>query len=114
MELYVIIGEHKEKLQLAITELGDDDLFLGYDWLQHHNPTIDWITSEIQFNHCPPSCRQKLVSPHLEGMNTWTEYSTWKKEENLRRSSVAMDLAIEQEKKKETGFDDIQPFWTRQ
>jgi hypothetical protein len=111
IEVHVIIGDHKEMLQLAVTELGNDDLFLGFDWLQHHNPLIDWTKSKLSFDRCPSTCHQGTIDDlsYLQKFQfwstTWTEYITWKEEEirqiNIQRSSVAMDLAIEQEKKRE-------------
>jgi len=35
------IGDHQELIQLLVTNLGNHDLFLGYDWLQKHNPSIN-------------------------------------------------------------------------
>lgn len=37
----------------AITSLGDRGIYLGYDWLQFHNPSIDWAGKLLYFNHCP-------------------------------------------------------------
>jgi hypothetical protein len=111
VEIHVIIGEHKEMLQLAVTELGNDDIFLGFDWLQHHNPTVDWTKSTLSFTRCPNTCQLGAIDDlsYLQNFQswptTWTEYITWKEEEirqiDIQRSSVAMDLAIEQEKKRE-------------
>ena len=39
--LQLAINDHYEHIDLAITELGDIDLFLGHDWLKIHNPSID-------------------------------------------------------------------------
>ena len=39
--LQLTINDHYEHINLAITELGDTDLFLGHDWLKIHNPSID-------------------------------------------------------------------------
>ena len=39
--LQLVINNHYECINLAITELGDIDLFLGYNWLKIHNPSID-------------------------------------------------------------------------
>ncbi|EPQ54985.1 hypothetical protein GLOTRDRAFT_10551, partial [Gloeophyllum trabeum ATCC 11539] len=34
------IGNHEEVLNLLITNLGKSDVFLGYEWLDFHNPKI--------------------------------------------------------------------------
>jgi hypothetical protein len=33
---------HSEHTQLAVTCLGKQSLILGYNWLQNHNPEINW------------------------------------------------------------------------
>ena len=39
--LQLAINDYYECIDLAIIELGDMDLFLGYDWLKIHNFSID-------------------------------------------------------------------------
>jgi len=46
------IGDHQELIQLSVTNLGSHDLFLGYDWLQKYNPTINWKDSSINLQNC--------------------------------------------------------------
>ena len=43
------IKNNKEILEFAVTNLGKRDIFLGHDWLSHHNPDIDWTNGEISF-----------------------------------------------------------------
>ncbi|KAF8644086.1 hypothetical protein AX16_008700 [Volvariella volvacea WC 439] len=50
------IGDHHELIDLAITDLGQTSLFIGYDWLRRHNPDINWETGQIDFNRCPTEC----------------------------------------------------------
>jgi hypothetical protein len=47
---------HSERTQLAITCLGKQSLILGYDWLQNHNPEINWQTKDVKMSHCPLQC----------------------------------------------------------
>ena len=56
IEARMTIGDHSEKIELAVTNLGSTDIFLGLDWLRHHNPTIDWSESTLLFDKCPPEC----------------------------------------------------------
>ena len=39
--LQLVINNHYERIDLAVIELGDTDLFLEHDWLKIHNPSID-------------------------------------------------------------------------
>ena len=39
--LQLAINNHYKCIDLAVTELGDTNLFLGYDWLKIHNLSID-------------------------------------------------------------------------
>ena len=50
--LQLAINVHYEYINLAITKLGDMDLFLGHDWLKIHNPSIDWVNAILSFDHC--------------------------------------------------------------
>ena len=39
---------HREKVIAEITNLGKNQMILGYTWLKHHNPEIDWITGNVR------------------------------------------------------------------
>jgi len=52
VEMNMTIGDYQELIQLLVTNLGNHDLFLGYDWLQKHNPTINWKDSLINLQNC--------------------------------------------------------------
>jgi len=52
VEINMTIGDHQELIQLSVTNLGNHNLFLGYDWLQKHNPTINWKDSSINLQNC--------------------------------------------------------------
>jgi hypothetical protein len=43
------IGNHEERIELAISHLKGHDVFLGFEWLQKHNPTVDWTKGSIEF-----------------------------------------------------------------
>ena len=70
---------HKETIEAAVTNTGNHDLLLGTDWLQAHNPNIDWTKNKLLFNHCPDTCfteHQKLEDPtlgHLLPSLEWEE-----------------------------------------
>ncbi|KAF9256424.1 hypothetical protein L218DRAFT_805557, partial [Marasmius fiardii PR-910] len=42
VEVHMRIHDHLEKITLAVSDLGKGEIFLGYDWLEWHNPSIDW------------------------------------------------------------------------
>ncbi|KIK80100.1 hypothetical protein PAXRUDRAFT_54534, partial [Paxillus rubicundulus Ve08.2h10] len=43
------IGHHSEWLTFGVTNLGKGELFLGHEWLKHHNPSINWQTGSVKF-----------------------------------------------------------------
>ena len=47
---------HSERMLLAISRLGKQNLILGYNWLKDHNPKIDWEKEEVEMTHCPLRC----------------------------------------------------------
>src|SRR5579863_2658286 len=49
-------NQHRETLEIAITNMGKHNILLGTDWLKVHNPSIDWQTSNIQLDRCPNTC----------------------------------------------------------
>src|SRR4051812_29675627 len=53
----MIIQEHVELISFGVTQLGKDKVFLGYDWLNAHNPTIDWKKQTLEFSQCPDICK---------------------------------------------------------
>jgi len=48
--------EHKETMEMAVTNIGRHDILLGTDWFRAHNPQIDWAKNNLRLNRCPPSC----------------------------------------------------------
>ena len=51
---------------LGVSNLGTSNVFLGHDWLKHHNPKIDWKGKTIQFNRCPGSCYKEEIGTDPE------------------------------------------------
>ena len=50
-EMNMTISDHQKLIQLSVTNLSNYDLFLGYDWLQKHNPTINQKGSLINLQN---------------------------------------------------------------
>ena len=48
---------HEELSELYVTALGDHDVIFGTDWLQAHNPEVDWAKPQLAFTRCPKSCK---------------------------------------------------------
>lgn len=56
------IGRHREKIVFGITNLGDTDVFLGYDWLEIHDPLIKWSQGTLSLEHC--MCSRRLLTEY--------------------------------------------------
>jgi hypothetical protein len=69
VEVRMVIQDHTEQIQLAISNLGKMELFIGHEWLKKHNSNIDWrtSTSTLTFNRCPKECDYITTLDDLEG-----------------------------------------------
>jgi len=47
---------HSERMLLAVSRLGKQNLILGYGWLKDHNPKIDWEKGKVEMTRCPLCC----------------------------------------------------------
>jgi hypothetical protein len=54
---------HKE-MQFLVTDLGGEDIILGYPWLSTFEPQIMWQTATINVSALPIDIR--TVNPHIE------------------------------------------------
>ena len=60
VEACLTIGEHVETIILWTMDLSEDSqVILGYDWLQGHNPTIDWKKGACKFDNCSGQCLER-------------------------------------------------------
>jgi len=64
---------HSERMLLAVSGLGKQNLILGYDWLKDHNPKIDWEKGEVKMTRCPLQ--------YEEGRALWKEQTCQKRTE---------------------------------
>jgi hypothetical protein len=108
---------HSEHTQLAVTRLGKQSLILGYNWLQNHNPEINWQTKDIKMSRCPLQCstcrvedkrnakRQKSMTSQINAC--WLGVSPMLAEED-EDESPHMDTDGTDEEVQDTGpaFDD--------
>ena len=56
VELVLRFRDHTERALFAVTNIGRQDIILGYTWLRQHNPEIDWVTKEVSMSRCPSIC----------------------------------------------------------
>src|SRR3979490_184533 len=48
---------HSEQALFAVTQLGSQQMILGFTWLKEHNPEVNWQTKSIKMSrslHWPP------------------------------------------------------------
>ena len=48
---------HKEQVTTEITDLGQNQMILGYTWLKCHNLKIDWETGTVKMIQCSKMCQ---------------------------------------------------------
>ena len=56
VELIVEFQGHHEKITAEVMDLGKNSFILGFSWLKHHNPDIDWTKGTVTMTHCPRHC----------------------------------------------------------
>ncbi len=72
VETRMTIKGHAERIDLAVTNLGKKDIYLGHDWLKHHNPSVNWKMQSILFGRC--ACMGNDFSlPDSDPDNKWDE-----------------------------------------
>ena len=59
---------HLERIILLVTDTGSDNLVLGMNWIQQHNPEIDWKDKTLNMGRCEQSgCVQPLGFSKIQG-----------------------------------------------
>ena len=56
VELIVEFQGHREKIMAEVMNLGKNSFILGFSWLKHHNPDIDWTKRTVKMTHCLQHC----------------------------------------------------------
>src|SRR5258706_2684569 len=59
-------GQHSERAQFAVTNLGQQSVIIRHPWLSHHNPEVDWAAQKVSMTHCPTDCNGQVLKPQLE------------------------------------------------
>ena len=84
-------------MDLGVSKLGNSDLFLGHDWLQYHNPEVDWVNQTLLFTRCPTMCwNHKVINKLKEEeemlrtfQTTLTRIMIETKKESVKTSSLS-------------------------
>ena len=92
VRINMTIGNHQELIQLSVTNFGNHDLFLGYNWLQKHNLSINWIDSSINLQNCQQQCRKIYILIKPEKVK---EEDT--KEEEIEKGKKLLFVKLEEE-----------------
>ena len=99
IEVFMKVGCHQEKFQLAVSNIGKSEIFIDHDWLKVHNPMIDWQKGTFKFTCCPVECLpstlaenpddeesssfleegERLLSVTFNGHQVWRSFITRKK-----------------------------------
>ena len=48
-KLWIRVGKHEAKERIPVTNTGIETLIMGYEWLERHNPEINWRSGDIGF-----------------------------------------------------------------
>ena len=62
-EIIIQFQEHHEKVTAEVTDLGKNQMILGYMWLSCHNPEIDWTTAMVKMTRCSWTCHTLKGKP---------------------------------------------------
>ena len=85
-EIIIQFQEYREKVTAEVTNLGKNQMILGYMWLSHHNPEIDWTTGTVKMTWCPWTCHTLKEKPPFA-----------RQIESEEQDSLAYILALKQE-----------------
>jgi len=108
--MHMEIGDHVEQIVLLVTDRNKSDIFIGHDWIHHHNSEIDWRKETIEFTGCPLECNMELHEDHNIKP---TDEELIPDDLNIH-ANVSTQLAIDQEKLKPKRTIDKQlPQWLK-
>lgn len=57
---------HEERVELLVADIGDYNIILGMDWLDAHNPEVDWSQDRVDMMRCPTECI--LINPPVTNL----------------------------------------------
>src|SRR6267143_6473338 len=101
------IGQHEELIDLVVSNISSD-VFLGFEWLNKHNPTINLKSKALEFTQCPSSCSMPKNQEHyITQSSTLVEdiqedVCTSTSNVFIRaKVNISTELAVKEEAKKE-------------
>ena len=79
MDITITYQGYKEQVTAEITDLGQNQMILGYMWLKCHNPEIDWEASTVKITQCPKMCQcfRRSITRFLAHVEKKEQESTW-------------------------------------
>ena len=84
VKMNMTISDHQKLIQLLVTNLGKHNLFLGYNWLQKHNPSINQKNSSISLQNYLQQCKKVYIPKEPEEVEDEDiEKETIKERENM-------------------------------
>ena len=95
VKINMIIGNYQELIQLSVMNLGNHDLFLGYDWLQKHNPFINWRNFSISLQNYWQWCKKVYILKELKEVKEVKEKDT--EEEIINKREKVLFVNLEEE-----------------
>jgi hypothetical protein len=69
-EVWMNTGQHSEQITFQEMHQARYKITLGREWLEQHNPEIDWCTKQIRFTRC--KCKELYVQS-TEVYETWDQ-----------------------------------------
>ncbi len=66
VDLQVQVGPKKEEMHFLVTQIGEDELVLGYPWLAAFQPKIDWKQAVLDEDQQPLVIRTLGLKEDLE------------------------------------------------
>ena len=104
VELIVEFQGHREKITAEVMDLGKNSFILGFPWLKHHNPDINWTKETVKMTCCPQHCH--ILQPKVAFLA-----SLEKEEYNIQYQvhETIRVLEAQQEKPKEKTSEELVP-----
>src|SRR5258707_14970460 len=58
-------GQHLERAQFTVTNLGSQSVIIGHLWLLFHNLEVDWTAQKVSMTCYPTSCNGQVLNLEL-------------------------------------------------